>query len=293
MPKRIMREFRLEEISAVDFPAQKGATMAIMKRASTCPHCGKAMEDCECDDYEKALTLEGGNNMPENEREVASLKKQVADLTTQLEAATTASEEVVAKAAMSDVEKEHYEALDDKAKKSFRAMSPADRKAAIVKAAEKDETLVIDGRTISKSKVGDDNFAVFKAQQAEIEKNRKEAAEERDRRQMAEFTKRADEDFKHLPGEAAAKALVLKAVSGMTEEVQKTFEAMLAAGEKAIKAAYDKLGHLPRKEGAGDPKAFEKRISEIASRDKCGRAEAMSKARKEYPEEFEAYQSQS
>ena len=32
MPKKIMRDFRIDEISGCDFPAQKGATVAIMKR---------------------------------------------------------------------------------------------------------------------------------------------------------------------------------------------------------------------------------------------------------------------
>ena len=32
MPKRIMRGFRIDELSGCDYPAQEGATVAIMKR---------------------------------------------------------------------------------------------------------------------------------------------------------------------------------------------------------------------------------------------------------------------
>jgi len=415
MPKRIMHEFKLEEISAVDFPAQKGARMTIMKRA--CPECGKAK--CECKTCEKgwdeskhprhdkgkeeggqfrsrsghgshgtvraagpdgnakevrvyvptkeeaeesaggetlaagldriksrfkgegkfidtgskfkfepnwdselpyveASTLgefeaklkakksagdsgksagkstaftEGGNPMP-NEMTVEDLQKQVTDLTQKLEAATVASSELEARASMSDVEKAHFDSLEGEAKASFGKLSATERKAVIVKAAEKDETIEIDGRTISKSKVGDDNFAVFKALQAETEKNRKEAADERARREMAEFSKRAEDELKDLPGETLAKAKVLKAMSGMEDADREVLETMLKSGSKAIKMAFEKLGHAARKDVNGDPMAFEKRVSEIASRDKIGKSEAMAVARREYPEEFAAYQGQ-
>jgi len=236
--------------------------------------------------------------MPD-EKMVEDLQKQVADLTKTLEATSNENTAVAAKladaealASMTDVEKAHYASLEGDAKVAFGKLSATERKAVIVKAAEKDETIEIDGRTISKSKVGDDNFAVFKALQAETEKNRKEAADERARREMAEFSKRAEDELKELPGEAVAKAKVLKAMSGMDEADREVLETMLKAGSKAMKMAFEKLGHAARKDANGDPMAFEKRVSEIASRDKIGKSEAMAVARREYPEEFAAYQGQ-
>jgi hypothetical protein len=290
-----MHEFKLEEISAVDFPAQKGARMTIMKRDSgEAPGGDNGL-------VSKAFT-EGGNPMPD-EKTVEDLQKQVDDLTKTLEATSNDNTAKLAdaeaklaaaeaRASMTDVEKAHFDSLEGDAKVAFGKLSATERKAVIVKAAEKDETLEIDGRTISKSKVGEDNFAVFKALQSETEKNRKEAADERARREMVELAKRAEDELKELPGETVAKAKVLKAMSGMADEDRAVLETMLKAGSKAIKMAFDKLGHAARTEVNGDPMAFEKRVSEIASRDKIGKAEAMAVARKEYPEEFKAYQGQ-
>jgi hypothetical protein len=185
---------------------------------------------------------------------------------------------------------------DEDEKKKFRSMPAEERKTAMAKkAADKaeieknEETLTIAGRTIHKSKVGEDAFAVFKAQAEQLAKANDEIAKERDRREMVELTKRAEDELSHLPGETAAKAKVLKAVGTMSKEDREVLEGMLKAGEKAIKMAFNTLGHKVGK-SEGDPNAFQKRVSEIASRDKCSKTEAMQKARAEYPEEFKAYQ---
>lgn len=156
--------------------------------------------------------------------------------------------------------------------------------------AANDDVLKVDGNEIKKSVVGDGVFSVLKAQQAQIEKAEGIAKDERNRREMGEFTKRAEEDLGHLPGKPVEKALVLKAMGGLEKDVQATLETMLKAGEAAIKSAYGALGGGGGNDNGGDPKAFEKRVSEVAARDKISKTEAMAKARLEYPEEFATYQ---
>lgn len=143
-----------------------------------------------------------------------------------------------------------------------------------------------DTQTIRKSVVGDAQFAIFKAQNAEIEKAR-------DRADMAEFEKRASDEFPSLPGTATEKALVLKALRSAPEAVRKTADELFKAGEAAAKGAFEPIGKGTQPgggdgQGGGDlAKArgdFQAKVSEIAKRDNCGTAEAMSKARREHPE---------
>lgn len=69
------------------------------------------------------------------------------------------------------------------------------------------------------------------------------AKAERDRREAAELAKEAEIKYGNLPGESSAKGRVLKLIrdSG-DEDVRKTAEEMLLAGDKAMKAALDSVG---------------------------------------------------
>jgi hypothetical protein len=65
---------------------------------------------------------------------------------------------------------------------------------------------------------------------------------------------------------------------------------MLKAGNEAMKGAFAKIGHKGQDKAAATPGTFEKRVDEISKRDAISRTEAMGKARKEFPDEFVAYQ---
>jgi len=412
-PRRIMREFTINEISAVDNPAQAGAKALIMKRhtdvvaaiikryidpvegavsfdtliaeqvkedryhiimqeigssiytleSALRSIAGDANMDSEAKqammrssveaflavirerwpDVEEALqeSLEGettkqkGNSSmdAETKKMVDDLNKQVTDLTAQLEAATAAGddakkaaelqgqldelttksdalaaqleeaatkaaeqaavlEEATEKAKMSDDEKAHFASLSKEDKGKFLAMSSDDRKKAMKKSADDDETIEVDGVVVSKAAVGDSQFAIIKSQQARIEQANADIRKERDARELAQYTKRADDELGDLPGETAAKAAVLKAVDGLSDEVQATITAMFKAGSGAIKSAFDSLGHGGGDNTAKDAGAFEKKVAEIRKRDDVSRTQAMATARKEHPDLFKAYQGQ-
>jgi hypothetical protein len=91
---------------------------------------------------------------------------------------------------------------------------------------------------VRKSAVGEASFAFMKAQQAEIQKARDEADMER-------LQKRAETEIGHLPGEAIAKAKVLKAINAMGEEDRKVLDTMLKAGEAAITKGFSTFGIKP------------------------------------------------
>lgn len=159
---------------------------------------------------------------------------------------------------------------------------------ATVAAVEKkaDETVTIEGQQISKS---DPHYAIMKAQADRIEKAEQEIAKERDLREMAELRKSADDLYKHVPGTTDERAEMLKAVARMPEALQKQFTTVLTHSEKIAKAAFDTVG-VNGGEIKKSAQAFEQKVSEIRKRDNCSRTEAMSKARVEDRESFDAFQ---
>lgn len=150
------------------------------------------------------------------------------------------------------------------------------------------DSIMVGSRTITKSAIGADLFAVLKAQQDEVEILRKRADNERERREIVEFTKTAENNLAHLPGTSMQKAKILKSLgSSLSEEERRVLSKMLIAGDAAMSSAFSKVGHRGDKAAGGD---FNKRVSEIRARDNCSRTEALQKARKEHPEDFAAYQ---
>lgn len=269
MPKRReMQEFRITELSAVDRPAQAHAKMAIMKRHS---------DDDTDDDFNK-----GDSDMPDNAT-VEGLQKQVDELTKKL-----ADAEFLSK--MDDKAKAYFESLSDEDKKKARKGKPEEVVIAAAKAAETDEVLKLDnGAEIRKSAIGEAQFAIFKQQCDEMAAIKKRAEADREALARATFEKRAEDELHHLPGDTASKGAVLKAIDGLSEDIKKTLDTMLKAGEKAIVSAFNSIGVKGEqaRKAAGD---FNKRVDEIAARDKLSRTAALQKARKEYPEEFKVYQ---
>jgi hypothetical protein len=159
-----------------------------------------------------------------------------------------------------------------------------------------DETLIFKGQTIVKSKVGAAQFDIFKAMVGEMQDNAAKLAKAEDETLMANLRKRADDDFKHVPGSTEQRALMLKAIGAMSEDMRKSFEAVFKSAEKLATAAFSTLGVNSfnksgtvddLKKGADD---FVAKVTEIAVRDKVTKDVAMQKARKEHPDLFKAYQ---
>ncbi len=314
MPRRvIMEDFEIDEISAVDRPAQKHARMTIMKNEDGSADNAEKEGDVtmktaeqlqkEVDDLTKKLEV--ATKKAEEASEVAKsfedLQKSVKELEAKLAKADAEKAEALEKskqnevlARLSEDEKAALESLDKTEAKKFLEMSSADRRKVMKKLEESDEILKVGDRQIRKSAVGVETFEIFKAQQQQIEAAQEVARVEKAAREQAEFTKRAEDELKHFSGEASVKAQILKVVSEVKDEqVRKQFEEMLKAGNGALKSAFERIGH---KDGKGDllkkadPTVFEKRVTEIANRDRISKSEAMSKARIEYADDYKAYQ---
>jgi hypothetical protein len=142
--------------------------------------------------------------------------------------------------------------------------------------------------------------ALFKRQQEVAESAQKRADEavelakaETDRREIAELTKRADDEFGRLPGEASLKAKALREIEGIEdEEVRDAAIAMLRSGDDAIEKAetFGELGVV----SINDDSAPMDEVTRLASeRVAKGTAKSLEEAKaqiwKEQPKLYEQY----
>jgi len=102
-------------------------------------------------------------------------------------------------------------------------------------AIEKDEVIKVGETEIRKSVVGDGVFAAMKAQEDRIAKSD-------EAREIAEFSKSAETNYGNLPGEVVAKAKAMRAIAKLDDEAKTTVEAMLKAGDAAMKAGFTTVG---------------------------------------------------
>jgi len=272
-----LKGLRLNELSLVDSPANKSSTVTIFKRK----------EDEDMSDITKKA---------HDDAIAALVAKHTADqavLTEKIAKLEADSAEAIAKAKMTDDEKEYCDGMkDEKEKKKFLAKSADERKAEIAKFKGVDETVTVSGVTIKKSAVGDATFTILKAQAKQIEDNAVEIAKANEAREIAQIEKRVDSEFKNVVGKTDVKAKLFRHVAKADKEVVDAFEAIMKSTEALVLKAFDTVGH-----GNGKPESIRKgervfleKVSAIQVRDKLTKHQAMSKAREEFPEEFAEYQ---
>lgn len=271
----IMRKFRINELSGVDVPAQGAAVAVIMKRAgepgSGADNEGEAMSS----EIKKALGLAETATDADVAAAIAKRDEDIAK-------ANAERDEAIAKASMTDATRAHYSELakgDKEKAKAFLAMSEEDRQKEVKKAAEGDETVQIEGRTISKRAVGDDVFEIMKAQAERITKNEEDIRKAREATADATFAKQASTDFAHLAGTTEERASVLKFIATAPEDVRKAADAIFKAAEASAKLAFSKVGGRGGNPEAADAEGeIQKRAKEYQKADpKLSDAEAYDK----------------
>lgn len=160
-------------------------------------------------------------------------------------------------AALNDVEKAHFNGLDDAGKDAFLAKSADDRKAEldeIEKRAQDDDPVVyktLDGIELRKSSdpalvaMAKSNDALRKRNDELIEKSANEA-----------FEKRADAELAHLPGTTQERAALLKSVEAIEDEPTRTAALnALKAGSDAMANSFTAAGVANGQVAAGSPDA--------------------------------------
>lgn len=293
----VMTKFRISELSGVDSPAQKGARAVIMKRAQPTPEEIAAAAALAKQDRSQPHDDEGATAMLKEIAKSLGLPETAteADVTAALAKNAAAAAETTtqlavlkAKADMTDAEKKQMAGKTDDEVCKFMAKSADERASEIAKAAAGDETVEIDGNTISKRAVGDAQFAIFKSMAKRLTDSEAEIKKAREETETATFTKRAEVDFPHLAGSVENRTLVLKHLAKADEPTRNAAEAILKAAEATSKLAFEKLGHNNGGEGgAGGTEAetkIAKRQDEILKAEPTlTKAQAYTKALRENP----------
>ena len=200
-------------------------------------------------------------NQKEQDMDLEALTKRLDDLETQVASLTTDKADLQKKldeaqvvANLSDVEKAHYDALDDSGKDAFAKMSPEDRADAMKK--PEDE--------------------VSKRFESELQKRDAVIASLEKRAEMAELTKRVETDYPNIAGEPAQKAQLLKSMESIDDEATRT----MALG--ILKSHNESLGEQMKeigKQGGADTTAaddLEKLAKSHADANKVSYADAYS-----------------
>lgn len=241
-PHRLL-DLDFDEVSLVDRPANPGARVVLYKRSNeTVPDAGNPAGDHVSKGKDNPMPADDAKKVADLEKSVADLTKSVTDLTSKLEKAEADKNEAQAIAKMSDAEREYLKGIKGDDRKEFLEMTAAKRRKLVKAAEDDDEVLKVAGQEIRKSAVGESAFEVMKAQQAQLNEQAEAIKKAAEKSEMDALTKRAADEFGHLPGEAVVKAKVLKAVAGMDDETRKALDEMLKAGEEAIKGAFKTIG---------------------------------------------------
>lgn len=233
----------LEEISAVDRPAQPGARAVIYKRQST-PSTGASVGDTLplSKNSPGGAGGQGTQNMTNQEpaKQLETVTAQLAEVTKRLEIADVL-------ATFSDAEKSIYKSLDGAGQEAFRKLSPEQRADRVAQAGRENDVVYksLDGEVFRKS---DDPRLVAIVKRAD--EDRKALAVERAARATETLKKRAGEELSKLPGDEVAKVALLQAVDGIADAgVRKAVSEILKAGNDAMTRALKSVG---TSSGAGE-----------------------------------------
>lgn len=270
--RRILNDFVIDKIAAVDNPCQEHARVAIIKRKED------VMDQIAKKDHDDLIAKLNGD-----------WQKKHDDLVKSVEKLTAENAESVAKAKMSDDEKECYDRMKDEDKKKFLVKSADERKAEVAKLKAGEETIVVSGVTIKKSATDPAVFEIMKAQQEQLDESKLAIEKSRDEAETARIEKRVSTEFLHVPGKPADLAKVFKAAAKMPIEVQTIFETVMKAAEQMAARGFEKIG-LSIGEIRKGQEPFNAKVQEIMTVRKISKADAMVAAAQEHPDLYQAFQ---
>lgn len=257
--KRKMLKFTLNEISAVDRPAQGEARAVIMKRdTSKKEDLGELSllpEEGELATLSKHAdkTTDTGVDSMSDENKVADLEKRLEELEAQ-------NLELVAKASMTDKEKAYAEKLDDEKRKEFMEKSSDDREAEMKKSEEPaPEVAKRDQEIADLQKRLDDEIA---------------------KRENDELRKRADDITKNLKGDLDVRAELLKAAEKIGDKAVE----ILKSADAAMSDLFKQKGSSEKQEGLTAEEELEKKAAELVKAENLNYYDAYAKAYDENPE---------
>lgn len=274
-----MKEFRLDEISAVDEPAQTPARIAIMKR------------DFEGTTSASALTA--GDRNPDSSGDSAdAVGKQAAmeDPTMPDRKADTASADIAKRdqeitylkgvVGLSTDQRTYFDTLSSDGKTDFIAKSASERSAEI-EAFEKANEVVYESKSSGAVyRKNDDPRLVDMAKREDAREA--EVAELRKASENAIFAKRAGDLIGLIPGKDEAKVALVKSISVLEADELAEVEEILKAANGIYAGALSTLGSTETVAKAntgslGPAELLEKAVEACAKEDSISKAAARQK----------------
>jgi hypothetical protein len=257
--KSVFSSMQLDEISAVDKPAQPGARMSIMKRADSKDEdededekgknpFGKNKASGGVPDSTDASKSNSGDSTADSVGNVqqgttmSEKNDQTVDETTavakQLDELTKRAERAEKVAELNDAQRAIFTGLDVEGQDNFLGLSPDLRDAQVAKAAEANAVVYTDAEGTEYRK-SDDQRMVNLAKRADAERDLRVKGEELAK--ASALAKRA-EGFKHITGGVEAATLLLKGIDNLPEAEQAPALEALKAQDAAMAQAFVRKG---------------------------------------------------
>lgn len=201
---------------------------------------------------------DGGTTMTDQEK---AAQDQAAAKFQEMEKRAKAAEAVLA---MPDGHRAFWKGLNAKDADAFMALKPEERDAAIVKASEENKVVftAADGAVYRKN---DDPRLVAMAKAMDEERVARKAAEEAARK--ADLEKRAGE-LAHVPGDLAARVLLLKGIDSLPVAEREKALAALKAHDERLGVAFQSVGTKSVPAEGSPEQEIEKKARALAASEK-------------------------
>lgn len=271
--KRIMRTFKLKEISMVDKPAQEGAVVVMIKREPSTPH-----------EHPNAVTKDGYVFTPmmttaeEGHQHIVCVPD---DQSSGYTDAACKSEDNPNGYYHSHpwIKADGVIAIGEADGHSHQMMAAADVAAAATTTTEEDMTTTAKAAEVQKSEV--DDAVVYTAMDGSIYRKSddsrlvamaksnddlaKRAADAEAKFRKADLVKRASELMPHLPGTDDAKGVLLGAIEQIADaDMQKAAIAAVKAGSDALASAFKRAGSNDAETNGTTRQVFESELKKFA-----------------------------
>lgn len=271
--KRIMRTFKLKEISMVDKPAQEGAVVVMIKREPSTPH-----------EHPNAVTKDGYVFTPmmttaeEGHQHIVCVPD---DQSSGYTDAACKSEDNPNGYYHSHpwIKADGVIAIGEADGHSHQMMAAADVAAAATTTTEEDMTTTTKAAEVQKSEV--DDAVVYTAMDGSIYRKSddsrlvamaksnddlaKRAADAEAKFRKADLVKRASELMPHLPGTDDAKGVLLGAIEQIADaDMQKAAIAAVKAGSDALASAFKRAGSNDAETNGTTRQVFESELKKFA-----------------------------
>lgn len=290
MNPRYIAKIRIDEISAVDRPAQTPARAVLIKRAAQ----NEQPAEGAAPGLQKGTNPGGITSNPPNNTMTAELQKQIDESKAQVEQLTKRAERAERLASLSDVQKAHLNALPAEQQEPFLALEPKAREqivtAAVAKSADSNPIVeTIDGEPFRKN---DDPRMLKMAKQIQTERAERLKVEKQARSER--LTKRAGEELNKLPGKDLAKVALLDVIEmHLPAEHQAEVAGLIKAANSGLAKAFETNGTREgvKVEGEAAAVVIERVTKRLMTENpKLSKLQAMEKAADD-PEVKAAYQS--